>query len=168
MMRWSSSSRLTEASCSPKKNWRLLSPLSSQPGSFTFLIAWIKTIVKRKFPRKKLLIRRKILHNTKIWNILCYSSELTSYLALSPHIYHWTCSPGKTSPGTNKLSTGSCIVLVCWYQFGELQGRVEYERRCPDDPEDGADLQWERLDRSYSSSLQFIQNWLEPRPGIRT
>ena len=92
----SSSSKLTEASYSPKNVWEFWWVAS--PGSFTFLIAWIKTIVKRKFPTKKVLMRKNILHSTKTYFVHFAHSLLASHRALSAHIYHWTCFPGKTSP----------------------------------------------------------------------
>ena len=108
----------------------VLGGVSCQPGSFTFLIAWIKIIVKRKFPRKKMLIRRNILHNTKIGNIFLHiSSLLTSYRALSAHIYHWTCFPGKISPvwrtpGTSWAWAPGSRPSPGWSQPTMRQGQV--------------------------------------------
>ena len=99
MIHLSSSSKLTEASYSPKNVWELWWVASK--GSLTFLIAWIKTIVKRKFPRKKVLMRKNILHSTKTYFVHFthfLTWHLASHLALSAHIYRWTCFPGKTSP----------------------------------------------------------------------
>ena len=83
-------------------------------------------------------MRRNILHNTIKYKtiFLHFSFQYTNLTKLCLLI----------------LPTG-LVLLVKPLQFSKLQGGVEYERHCPDHPQEGPDLERERLDRSYYSSL---------------
>ena len=68
-------------------------------------------------------MRKNILHNTEVFcpSLILLTWQLT-YLSLL-------------------IFAAGLVLLVKPLQFCELQGGVEYERHCPDSPEDGANLQ---------------------------
>ena len=72
-----------------------------------------------------MLIRRNILHNTiKYKTLSIFPFEYNNFTKFCLLI----------------LPTG-LVLLVKPLQFSKLQGGVEYERYCPDYPQEGADLE---------------------------
>ena len=94
----SSSSKLTEASYSPKKVWELWDGCWRPQMVLPFWSRESKLLQRENFQGRRCswekiysTILKYSVHFTHSW-------DLAFHLALSVHIYHWTCFPGKTSP----------------------------------------------------------------------